>query len=402
MGNLILNSFFICNLINDMDKLINENLENNINEIVGKITSFLMDDKFLYCSPQCFLFIILKYENSEKFLFIKILFLVLEKLKDLHFEKQLNKYFQLSKDKKERDIFEKNMFEKYQNVIQFDESNQKKMEEISEILKKKEDLIDSYYNVFSSSLEIIFEIEEFNKKNEIDKFKEFIIHFLSSIKNEDKKQILFLIDYFTNLDYLNHTKDLNQLLLLCLNLINSDENIIKHYLDKNGNEFEKVVFNKNISENYNWFLFEESSHYIDKNFKYSVSLFQGKKFEKKDYSINFYNITYKTGNNNNIEGIICKSFFTNKEIIMIKLNLDKHKEIKISLNELKNLINNEIKTIKQLNNHYNELKSYIILNNKIITIQDSYEKTLKDLIDPKILKEDEPNNNNKIKKIVEK
>lgn len=165
----------------------------------------------------------------------------------------------------------------------------------------------------------------------------------------------------------------------------SIKSIYNSFLKDKGNkyiEFINLLSNINLRENYLWYIFGESSNEAD-----NISIFHGKKFVKEKFSIDFFEPTY-TEEKNYLKGFICKSLFSNNEIIIIILNLDKYDK-KISFTELSDEINNIQKHNNNDNTESKQLKSYIIYNNALIPFNNSYEKFIKDLLDHKIFINDE-------------
>ena len=399
IANFSLPSFFVYDLYKGIKYTINQ-------EIIENISSFYMSDNYIRCYliedilidhkkknnkiKDIFNNIITQFicvfcESNSKYLIIKILFPLIDRLKELNFQNQLIKINKI-------DFGDKNIKKKF-----FDDKIKKELEDYSEPGKIMEifecitefHIDNSYFEILSTSFKLIFDIEKLLKEKKIEdiikSFVENILSFISSIEEKDRSiQIKGLINYLKNLDSLKYTENLCQIFLGILNMY-SIKSIYNSFLKDKGNkyiEFINLLSNINLRENYLWYIFGESSNEAD-----NISIFHGKKFVKEKFSIDFFEPTY-TEEKNYLKGFICKSLFSNNEIIIIILNLDKYDK-KICFTELSDEINNIQKHNNNDNTESKHLKSYIIYNNALIPFNNSYEKFIKDLLDHKIFVNDE-------------
>ena len=82
----------------------------------------------------------------------------------------------------------------------------------------------SYFEIFSTSFKLIFDIEKLIKEKKIEdiikSFVENILSFISSIEEKDRSiQIKGLINYLKNLDSLKYTENLCQIFIVSLRMV---------------------------------------------------------------------------------------------------------------------------------------------------------------------------------------
>ena len=384
------NKFF--EILNEVEDIIKKELNYNINEIINKISSFLITDDFAYCfldsvnwkkkeEEDIDYLIIGNLESIEKGLFWKILFPLLKELKNLKnlkFENQLKLIFELMNlyssmyinreidTKKNYDCF-KNFEEKKKDYINkyIKEKEEEDKKFLSIANKKKEfyylksNYIKFCKYIFRISLMFLFAKEELINFWEIIKNSDLRLGFLDALKIENEEMKKILDDYIINLEIFNciEIENLKQIFILHLqsHIALKEEfklnNNTESFVESLWQSIFLILFenNYNMKDNY-LFIFLSS----DNNYKKAISF---KKNGKKNPSINLFKLKEQSKTNDKIN--IYQSLFNNEYIISFE---------KMSRKEIKKEIDNITKSNKDIN-------LYIDIGNKIITSQefiDSY------------------------------
>ena len=369
------------------------NSDSYVKEIISLLLSFIKSNDFI---P----FIIVNKENfffnfyimcdigknNDKFLFIKILFPLLEELKKSQFERKLWEINHIKKDEQKKYLISyynenKNIIN--EKIIIYTNKSKKPFEVLKNMIKSKGEMLGKY---LSRIINVLFENEVITKKiaksqNIIDEsFNFFNTYFYDFKKTNDfdaSKLVEYLIDLYPSLENIKLIYNLTMFTIL--KSINEDE--MKLYL---GNNEKKIDILSNIMElnndNFTWFL----SH----DFKKEQMKVSGKMVIKNEQvGINFFKIidVSKKDKIKIIYGYICKSILIKYDIIMIEINLFYYKVNNINLETLKNELEEEIKRIKESNNEYKDLNVYIHIEDTAILYPQSYDLFLHNLVDKDII-----------------
>ena len=212
---------------NENKNLIITSKEINVNEIVQQLVTFCFSDKFipfLYCQVKAFennnkdnafiLFISL-YESREEYLSIKILFNLMEELKEKDFDNKLKEIFTRFKNepeelKKMSEAFlGKENFQKSLNAFGDD------LKELLEFFEKHSENIEGLWNIHSIIFFLTFKdiINECTENNQ----KEYFISETFSPEDLAQIDIQSLLNYMFQLKPLNNTKNVYHFILFLLN-----------------------------------------------------------------------------------------------------------------------------------------------------------------------------------------
>ena len=337
---------------------------------------------------------------KEKFLSLKIIFPLVEKLKNTTFSKKIIEIIKQFENKK----ISENIISSY---IDNNKTSIEKLE-VSEKGKKIINEIKSYFEqdgnriaflwklycgilgfTFIDTIKIIIKTipnSGIKEENLIHEPFIFAYHSYNEYYNHLKNNIEefnYLIDYLNNLSLLNHTKEAQQIILFIFNLIKNKKEIsIREEI--NDNFFKKYGNLDNINEKIIWTLYEKDfsiSNPSKSINKYRQIILEGKK-EKEKLNFDIFENINEIKRNTELKGLYAftfKSLFTDKKIIIIKLDLDYYKNKKISLEQFKEEINLILKFCSL------EPDKYIQIENKIISLDNSYSLFIKELTDRKII-----------------
>ena len=418
MGNgLIIDSERLY-LLFDIYKEIESN--SDLNNLINKLSFFSLSDKFifffclesLHTQDKSFYSIISLFEMKDKFLSLKIIFPLFEELKKKKYENQIEKIEKSFTNKEVQNKQLEILFVSYIN------DNRESITDLEKFEKGKK-LINDINNYVSGNLKHIELLSSLYLSIFyfvfIDKLKEsndnkllFLYNFFKQIDKiidnkfiNQKEELNDLIDNLIQLKPINHTKDIYQINLFILNLFkNKNEISLKEKLDKNFFEIFGNLFNNNINEKLLWVIYEEEQNICKSDKKYKRTLLEGKKTEKEKFTFNIFENTNTLKLNNKKNGMnitVFRSIFTDNKIIIIKIDLEYYKKPKIILEQIKEEINNEIKLIVKSIPQIN-LNPYIQIKNKIINFTYSYDLFLNELINQKIIEQTEIKNE-KIKNV---
>ena len=375
----------------EIEQLTKTKAENYYEQIVEKLSSYFLSEKFINIS-----FIQFKYlknhfkifsgfpiifsvcELNEEKLFFKIFFPLLEKLMKNNFEKNLEKLKDIEKmtinDIKEINAINLEELEKVneEKYNRFGKNFGFKLSQHSfvESIKEGATILILCIKYLFNCFELGTDVNEINIKKDdfISKFRNEIIFF--------REQIFELYDYFiklNNLHKLYYTQDIFQLLLSFINYSKAQDKSAKFVELKDHVTFkklEKLTIENNLKDNFIWFLFDGKKN----------TEIIGKKYGSIKFSINFFEIINKKESNNSIISNICKSFIDNEEIILLEINKEKFNEKKIEVKEMENMLKIELEQFKVSNLKLSKCDSYILLGNNFIEFKETFYPFLDEML----------------------
>ena len=237
-------------------------------------------------------------------------------------------------------------------------------------------LWDLYYNIFIFLFYDIFsEIKKVN--NSYDNILNIYFKDLKKI-SPDKNEINNTINILIQLNGLNNTQNTYQIFTFLLNVIKNEKEISyreemdKEFFEKYGDPFS--INNKII-----WTLYDEDSNENKK------AILEGKMTEKEKFNFDIFDIISEIKVKEDIKGIngaLFESIFYNKTVLII--NIDYLKKNNTTLEQ----IQNEIKIFQEsCPLGYNNLDTYVQIENKVINLDMSYDLFIQALKDKKIIEE---------------
>ena len=189
------------------------------------------------------------------------------------------------------------------------------------------------------------------------------------IEQLGKKEAISLINYLNQLKFVNLSRELHQRLIFFIHLIIHKEKI-NNLMGKplNIEEFKELSSNTKLRENIVFYIFEELKPKIYEKFhiisgKYGGDIFSVEIFE----SINIKE-------SKNINRIICKGIFTDRELIIEKLNLN----YELSIEEIKKELQEEIQFL--INKNYSSKNLFFQIDNKLFRCPESYDVFIKEIL----------------------
>ena len=201
--------------------------------------------------------------------------------------------------------------------------------------------------------------------------------FYKTIKSfiTDKEEINNVINILMHLNSLNKTKNIQQVFLFILNHITKEKEITLR--DEINNEFFESYGNViNLNDKLIWTLYEEDSEK-----KYSKTILEGKMTEKEKFNFDIFDCITKIKVKEDIKGItgsIHESIFYNRTILMAKI------DCKEKINSTLEQVQKEIKLFQEsCPLGYNNLDTYIQIENKIINFDSSYDSFINELQEKK-------------------
>ena len=386
MGNSTNNSKILFSLIYDIYKDINsfnENSDLGLNKIIDTLELFVLSDKFIPFAVyelteenQRFRNnIIIILEQKQKYLSLKILPKLLERLNSEKFILQVKKILQIRQNKQEDEV-----------LNSYFNQNVDKIEKSDDVVRggRIEGFDQSYIEILGIFYQYFFYFKfkellspQENNKNfiSLESFNKYFLKFEEYFYLDDKarnnKDIESFIYYLTYLNS-NGIKEIQQLFLFFLNAI------------KNRKKIKEIASKVNIS---NFIFGMNYGNYITKNFMnidkkliwaiYDSNIFilEDKKTDNEKFSLNIFI--------KGSEDCIFRSIFTNREIIIMDIGLfvliSKVKKLTIEqFKQLKDEIFDSIKKKKKL-------ILYINIKNKIINADYSFDLLVNELISLNIL-----------------
>jgi len=368
------------------DSTLENNPNLNIKEIVKRLCTFCLSKKFVpfFCSNLegsskekiPFDFLIALYESKEKYLSLKIIFPLFEELKNfnINFLRQIEQFgdvkaFYCSVE------FQNSLYENLEKL-------QKVCNQLANYFNNNLSYIKSLSNLYCFIGYLVFN-DLLKDKTKVDSiFNSFFKEIQKEFFNDE--ELNFIIDYLKTIDSLNNTKNAKQNVLLLLNLKKYEKELTLRDIDKKF--LEKYEVNLNINDKLIWIIIEKDGSKSDT--KYKKIILEGKITEKEKLNYDFFEKINSMIINDNIEGIsgnIFQSLFDkNKIILIININEDYLKKMKITSEE----IDNKIKAIKKsFISKYNNLETYVQSENKIINLDVSYDLFIQELKDKNFLRE---------------
>ena len=394
--NSLLQFYIINNFCNEIESSLNNNTDLNIKNLVKQLSSFCLSEKFfIYLVGEIkdeqtktpFSDFVVIYEQKEKYLSLKIFFYVLEEILNEKFEKQIREIFRQIKTEpknleKSYDLY----FNKHKDTLIELRNDTKGIKQskfaimfcqyLSENLAGHVNNLKNLYILMIMYLFYDIFSEGIKAKNGNDSL---LYIFYKYIKNHipDKDEINNVINILTHLNSLNKTKNIQQVFLFVLNHITKEKEITLR--DEINNKFFESYGNIiNLNDKLIWTLYEEDSEK-----KYLKTILEGKMTEKEIFNFDIFDCITKIKVKEDIKGItgsIHESLFYNRTILLAKI------DCKEKINSTLEQVQNEIKLIQEsCPLGYNNLDTYIQIENKIINFDTSYDLFIKELQEKKII-----------------
>ena len=389
--------FLIDDIYNEIEISNTNNTDLNVKDVAKRLSLFCLSDKFkplleaefLYKDPYFpFCGLISLLEMKEKFLTLKILIPLLEKLRSDNFDKFENII---------NDIFlEDKLLQSF--IIYFNKKDDEegKMENslfITEKWPKLKNGIEKYLtenysyiaNLFSLCSFIIFYVL-FNNENPLDKKIKLINPNMPLICDKNffclddiNNNIIDIIEKLIQTNSLNYTKNIAKTIIFLINLTK----IIKEISlrdELNENFFESLGDIYNIDDKLKFILYEESKNESITKKKYVKTILEGKMTKKEKNNFDVLDLISKVEDlkdNIGISGNIYRSLFYNSTIILIiKLNLYHLEQNKTPLEQIQKAINF---IQEKCSSEYKKYEIYSQIANKIINLDTSYDLFLREL-----------------------
>ena len=377
----------------EIKKLERNKPDSYIQEIYTLLLSFIKSEDFIpfmLINKENFFFNIFIMcemgKENDKYIFIKILFPLLEELKKSKFEDQIWEINHKKKDDQKNILT--SYYNKNQNTINeklnINKNQKNPFELLKNIIKNKSEMFGNY---LSRIINILFANEEIIKKsskapNIIDEAFMFFKPYFYDLKESKNYDIFKLVEYLMELyPSLEHIKEIYNITMFATfkAIYENEIKSIFSIYDKENKILKNIV---NLKNNFNWFFYEE---YGKKPTKVSGQII----IKKEQIGINIFAIINNDNKNEIMYGYICKSIFINYDIIMIEINLEHYKANKINLEKIKNDLENEIKRIKESNEGFKNLNTYIHVDKVVILYPQSYDLFLLKLLEKKMISNNE-------------
>ena len=405
MGLSIEQIYFFKDIYDEVVSSINNNTELDIKKTVQQLTSLISSEKFIpwlfynMATATGFIDIVIMYEMKEKFLSLKIIFPLFEELKN---NKKcalvLDKLFKLlnsSKEKKENQFIEyilnlANQYtEKYKDSIEkFKQSEEckKALEEINSFAEVKGNKVKELYDIYKL---IFFAIYYEDLANDLDgQLKKAKsngnddIDFKQLTKDFDDEDINLIIKNLMQIKSLNYTKDIYQVLLFIFNIKKIEKEISQR--EELNNKFFKDIKDKldliyifKIHNSICWIIYEKVLPKSNDN--YSKYICKGNMTDEEKLYFDIFDKIDDISINNEVYGIkilLLQSLFTKNKIVLIKIDIEHLKKSNITLEQ----IDKNIKNIQsKLPSQYKNLNKYLLIDNNIINLNNSYDKFLNEI-----------------------
>ena len=409
MGSVEASSLYLMrDFYNEIESSLKNNTVLDLEKIIENLCSFCFSESFIFfiCNEYFFLFenFLSIFEMKEKFLSLKIIFQLMEELKKKNFENYIIPLIQ-GKDK-------------YSNIEQqFKKNHQDSINKFSqsENYRLISSEIISYIEKHSSYLHDLFEFNTFiigsaflgiskvmPSEKKINVYEGYIVFFKKDSNNFfTDENINTMINIINQMSSLKNIKNTLQNTLFLLNLKKNEKEIsLIEQIDEKFFENYEGLFS--INDKIKWKFYEENLNESNTDNKYKKTILEGKMTEKEKYNFDIFkniNITKIKTDLKGISGSIFKSIFYGKEILLIQINVEYYKNKILNLEEFQN----EIQLIKKsCPEKYHNLDTYAQIENKIISLDSSYELLIKELkerkiiIEQKIIEKNENINNKEI------
>ena len=351
MGDLVSISLY---LIKDFYSEIKESIQNNtdldIKKISQKLSSFCLSGGFFNLfvsevSSKSFNSIIM-FEMKEKYLSLQVIFQLLEELKNKNFEIQIKEALGIKKEAY-RNGLERLLNDKSANNFAQTEEGAKMLNEIKIYYNKNSSHINNLMQLYALVVNIAFK-EAFKGMMEEGEFnvgKKFFETYKALSQDFKADEI---INVMNKINSLKHLKNAYQIALFFLNIKKNEKEIsLKEKIDENFfSSYYEDYFN--LNNKIIWRIYEEDLNEIQSKNIYIKYILKGKMTEKEKYNFDIFNKLIKIKTKEEIKwisGVIFKSLFYNKEILLIKIDLESVKRNNLSLEA----IQNEIEIIKNSN-----------------------------------------------------
>ena len=412
MGDIVSISLY---LIKDFYSEIKESIQNNtdldIKKISQKLSSFYLSGGFfnLFVSEvdsKSFNSITM-FEMKEKYLSLQVIFQLLEELKNKNFEIQIKEALGIKKEANRKGL-ERLLNDKSANNFAQTEEGAKMLNEIEIYYNKNSSHINNLMPLYELFVSIAFK-EAFKGMMEEGEFnvgKKFFETYKALSQDFKADEV---INVMNKINSLKHLKNAYQIALSFLNIKKNEKEIsLKEKIDENFfSSYYEDYFN--LNNKIIWRIYEEDLNEIQSKNIYIKYILKGKMTEKEKYNFDIFNKLIKIKTKEEIKwisGVIFKSLFYNKEILLIKIDLESVKRNNLSLET----IQNEIEIIKNSNPEKFSLDTYVQIENQVINLDVSYNIFINKLEEKKIIfeeniiieKNDKINNNinkNEIEKL---
>ena len=369
----------------EINKLEKTKPDSYIQEIVSLLLSFTNSDDFIpfmLINKENILFNIFIMcelgKEKDKYLFIKILFPLLEELKKSNFDSKISEVQQIKEDDKKNKL--SSYYNQNQELINEKLNNdtgkgKKPFDALKSMIKSKSEI---YGNYLSRIINVLFADEEIVKKNSktqniIDEafnfFKPYFYDLKASKDYDIYKLIEYLIELYPSLEIIAEIYNITMFAIL--KTINEDKMKSKFSIYEKQIDF--LAYIMNSKDNFTWFLIEDN--------KKKPKKVSGKiRVKEEQVIINVFEIINNKSKDKILNGYIYKSIFTKYDIIMIKIDLQYYKANKTNLEIIKDDLEKEIKRIKESNKEYQNLNTYINIDNTTILYPQSYDLFLQNLL----------------------
>ena len=352
-----------------------------------KIVSFFKSEKMIYII-QLIVFCSLKTTNcgillgiilnspKDKYFYFQIFFEVLEQLINSDYLNHINdlaKKYKKYSNKDEKIKKQTNEFKEYNNFTK--KMNKKEIIFIKKFesnknydLKKIKEQAPFLIEFAKLSLTIVF--NGITKPYKIDSYLDLFKALEKYIAQLPKEDAISLVNYLSQLNFLYQTKELHQRLVYFINLIIHKEKITK-LLGKPIiiGDFKELSSKTKLSENIVFYVFEELKTKIYEKIHIITN-----KYEEEIFSVEMFESKTIKESKNSLSRIICKSIFTDRELIIEKLNLN----YEISIEEIGKELQEEIQFL--INKKYSYKNLFLQIDNKLFRCPESYDVFIKEIL----------------------
>ena len=410
MGSVEASLYLMRDFYNEIESSLKNNTVLDLEKIIENLCSFCFSETFIpfICNEFVFEFknVLSIFEMKEKFLSLKIIFQLMEELKKKNFENYIIPLIQ-GKDKISN-IMEQFLINHQDSINKFSQSENYRLisSEINSYIEKHSSYLHDlfFFNTFiiGSAFLGIFKVMQPEKK--INDYEGYDYLFKKdSISNNffNDENINAMINIINQMSSLKNIKNTLQNTLFLLNLKKNEKEIsLIEQIDEKFFENYEGLFS--INDKIKWKFYEENLNESNTDNRYKKTILEGKMTEKEKYNFDIFKNIIKIkvkSNFKRISGSIFKSIFYGKEILLIQINVEYYKNKILNLEEFQN----EIQLIKKsCPEKYHNLDTYAQIENKIISLDSSYELLIKELkerkiiIEQKIIEKNENINNKEI------
>ena len=353
----------------DKDKLIKKivSILKSEKKILNIIRYIVLGFKMTSEDSGC-LFSILTNNPQNKYYFIQIIFEVLEELKNIDWIKILNKMLKnFGNESKECKL--------HKDCNEYSEKLQKKK---LNYLIKFENNKNYDFKIFKENAPLIISLAKYGLLyiSNSDTSPSYNIktysHFFEDIKaifsKKGEDECKSFIDYLNNLKYLYYTRELQKRIIFFIQLIMNKEKI-KPLMGDFGEIDKFTELNTKLSDNSVFIIFEET-----KSNKYDKVSLITNKYKEDIYSVDMFESIKISENKTILNRIFCKSLFSDRKLIIEKLNLN----YKANIEDIEKDLQEEIQFLLNTNYSYNDLIFQI--ENKLYRCPESYDVFIKEIM----------------------